>query len=368
MLDHLTDWFDSLGSTAEAILNVVISLAIGIAVGLVAEKIVLVRLRRLAARTTWEWDSLVVDNLRGLLPITAVLMALYFSFPTGVLGSRGSSIHADLTAGLVILMLTIYTARVAAKVVELTTRRSVILQSNSLIKITVQIVVYLLGILVVLDKWGIDITAIVTAVGIGGLAVALALQDTLSNLFAGLQVLVTQKFRKGDFIELETGHMGYISDITWRNITIKTIHQNLIIIPNNKFSQTIVKNFNFPEGNFNVPVTVGVHYDSDLQHVEDVALATAQEVQQEVVGEITGQFRPFMWFHTFNDSSIDFNIMMQADGYRRHFELKHAFIKRLQTRFAEENIEIPFPIRNLYFRNDLSMEADPEDGPAPAEA
>ncbi len=116
----------------------------------------------------------------------------------------------------------------------------------SLLRNLTATLVYALGLLIVLDYLKISITPLITALGVGGLAVALALQDTLSNLFAGIHILATRKVRSGDYIKLESGEEGYVRDITWRNTAIEVLAGNLVIVPNNKVASAIVTNFDLP--------------------------------------------------------------------------------------------------------------------------
>lgn len=337
------------------------------AIGWIVERILMVRLRALARKTAWAYDDIVVKSLRGLIVGLFGAVSLFFLPSFFELKPKFIPVLNDIaTVGLIVVG-TLFLARFMVLTIDKRVEHSEVLQSSSIIRITTRIVIYSIGILVILQTIGVSVAPILGALGVGGLAVALALQDTLGNLFAGIQIILTQKFRKGDYVELADGHNGSITDITWRNITLRTIYNNLIIVPNNKFSSIIVKNYNFPEGVFNVPITIGVHYDSDLEYVEEKTMEVAFEVQREVVGELE-DFKPFMWYHTFNASSIDFDVLLRAKSYAERFPLAHTFIKRLNARYNEIGIEIPFPIQNLYFRNKMSLENGSYNRPAQPDA
>jgi small-conductance mechanosensitive channel len=98
-----------------------------------------------------------------------------------------------------------------------------------------------------------------------------------------------------------------------------------------------------------VLVEVGVDYDSDLEHVQDVACAVGREVMQEVHGGVP-EFEPFIRFHTFGESSVDFTVILRVREFTDQYLVKHEFIRRLHLRFAREGIVIPFPIRTLVGR------------------
>ena len=138
--------------------------------------------------------------------------------------------------------------------------------------------------------------------GIGGLAVALALQDTLSNLFSGLQIIASRQVRIGDYVKLNTGEEGYVTDITWRNTTIRAIPDNMIIVPNSKLASTILTNYHQPAKVMSVIVQIGVSYDSDLAKVEKITLEVAKEILREIEGGIP-DFEPFIRYHTLDRKS-----------------------------------------------------------------
>lgn len=230
---------------------------------------------------------------------------------------------------------------------------SSVIAKTSLVNIFIKVTIFVVAGLIILDYLGISITPIITGFGIGGLAVALALQDTLSNLFAGLQVLVARQIRPGDYIKLESSEEGYAIDITWKNTVIRTWSNNLIVIPNSKIANSIVVNYYKPEKELSVLVQVGVSYESDLEKVEKVVVDTAKEILEKVPGGVKN-FEPFIRYHTFSDSSIDFTVFLRAKEYVDQYLLKHEFIKALHRRFQKEGIEIPFPIRTVYLKKDSS--------------
>lgn len=226
-------------------------------------------------------------------------------------------------------------------------REDGVLPSASIFTNVTRIVVFLIGILVVLDSLGISITPIITALGIGGLAVALALQDTLSNLFSGLHILASKQIRPGNYVKLNSGEEGYVVDITWRTTTIRQLPNNLVIIPNSKLASTIVTNFHLPETEMAVLVQVGVSYKSNLEIVEQITIEVGKDVMKNVTGGVHS-FEPFIRYHTFSESSISFTVILRAKEFVDQYLLKHEFIKRLYKRYLEEGIEIPYPQRDLH--------------------
>jgi len=217
----------------------------------------------------------------------------------------------------------------------------------SLMREMSRIAVLVAGALLVLDNLGIEITPLLTALGVGSLAVALALQPTLSNLFAGVHMSVARPIRVGDFIELEGGTQGWVEDIGWRATRLRQMPNNVVIVPNSKLADMVLKNYEMPGTDQSALVPMGVAYGSDLEKVERIVLEVAREVQQSVEGGVP-EFEPFVRFHTFGDSSINFNVILRARHFADRFLPVHEFVKRVKARFDAEGIEIPFPQRVVH--------------------
>jgi small-conductance mechanosensitive channel len=224
-----------------------------------------------------------------------------------------------------------------------------VLPPTSLLEHLIKVLVFIIGGLVLLRSLGISITPALAGLGIGGLAVALALQGPLANFFSGIHLLLSKQIRIGDYIKLETGEEGYIVDITWRNTTIKQLSNNIVIIPNSKLASLIIVNYDQPEKELSIPINIGISYSSDLEKVERVTLEVAKEVMREVPGGVP-EFEPVVRYHSFGEYSINFTVILRAKGYTDQFLIKHEFIKRLYLRYKKEGIEIPFPIRVIYLK------------------
>jgi small-conductance mechanosensitive channel len=210
-------------------------------------------------------------------------------------------------------------------------------------------VIALLGLLVILNGLGLSITPMLTALGVGGLAVALALQEPLANFFAGVFITLAGQIRVGDYVKLDSGQEGYVVDFSWRSTRLRMLANNLIVVPNAKLAQAIVINHCLPSPDLAVLIDVGVDYGSDLRHVERVVVEVGRDVMREVTGGVP-EFEPFIRYHTFGDSSIDFTVILRAKEFVDQYLIKHEFVKRLHARFDDEGIVIPFPIRTIVYR------------------
>ncbi len=321
--------------------------------GLFVERFVFYRLRRLSEKSPWGWDKVLIDSLRYIPTLWSFLVALYLvseelKLPKSIILVKDKALWV-----LFIISLALFVSRLVGGFLRLYINRyREDLPATSLVVQVSRVVILVVGVLIALDKIGIAITPILTALGVGGLAVALALKDTLENLFAGFHVLATKQIKVGDYIRLQSGEEGFVEDITWRNTILRQPTNNLIIVPNSKLSTSIITNFHMPQPELNVIVPVGVSYDSDLEKVERVTLEVAREVQKEVEGGVP-DFEPRIRLTSFGDFSINFNVILRAKDFESQHLLRHEFIKRLKKRYEQEGIKIPFPVREVYLKDKM---------------
>ena len=221
----------------------------------------------------------------------------------------------------------------------------------------IPLTVYAIGGLIVLDMLGISISPLLGGLGITGLAVALALQPTLSNFFAGTNILSEGVFTEGDYIELQGGPAGYVQSVGLRSTRIRTWLNNDVIIPNSVLSSSIMVNYSRPDPRMNILVTCGVSYDSDLQRVNDIALEVARETI--AANPEAEKEEPWFGFERFGDSNIDFWVFLQANDRVGSFIVTNDLIKRLHARFQQEGIEINYPVRKVVFDSPAPPETPP---------
>ena len=214
------------------------------------------------------------------------------------------------------------------------------------VKRVLPLTIYAVGTLVALDSLDISISPLLAGLGIGGLAVALAVQPTLSNFFAGTYLVTEGELKEGDFIELEGGPSGYIVDVGWRSTKIRSRYNNLVIVPNSHMASSVVTNYSSPTSAMNVIVTCGVSYDADLDRVEKLVMQVAQQVIDESPDAVK-ENPPYFGFSEFGDSNIDFWVFLQARDRWGTFTLTNDLIKRIRATFKEEDIEINYPVRKL---------------------
>ena len=208
--------------------------------------------------------------------------------------------------------------------------------------------IYAVGGLLILDQLSINISPLIAGLGLGGVAVALALQPTLSNLFAGTYVMTEGVVTAGDYIELEDGVAGYVIDVGWRSTRLRTWRNNLVVIPNARFAETIITNYQEPIPAVNVFVNCGVSYDSDLRRVREVC----HEVMDDLLERDSNAVKEYGgWFgyESFGDSNVNFWLFLQARNRLASFELQTVLMQDLHRKLGEEGIVINYPVRTLQF-------------------
>lgn len=322
----------------------------GFLIGLFVHKVIMPLIAKLAHKTSIKSDDLIIKTIDKWVIPWFLALGVFLGLKRLELDS---SFVYWLENGLLIFYIfsaTLITARVVSGMMSIKASDSdTILPSSSIVGNIVRAIIYIVGLLIILQSQGISITPMLTALGVGGLAVALALQPTLSNLFAGLQLIASGKINHGDFIKLSTGEDGFVEDITWRSTTIKAMSDHIIIVPNSKLADMIVSNYFLPFSALSFIVEVGVSYDSDLNHVETVTKEVIIETLNDMEGGVK-DFEPIIRFYGFGDSSINLKAILRVDDYAAQFAIKSEFIKRLHQRYNKEGINIPFPIRTVLMK------------------
>ncbi|HYA12741.1 MAG TPA: mechanosensitive ion channel family protein [Syntrophales bacterium] len=325
----------------------------GFLIGTIFEKIILREIKSISAKAKWISDDIFIKALRGTTTLLFLAAGIYWALETTEISREMLSFLHKVLFVIVIFSVTLILSRIAVGFVNLYSKRAggAFISTSMFTNIT-RILVLIIGILIILQYVGISIAPILTALGVGGLAVALALQDTLSNLFAGIHVIASGQLKPGHYLRLSSGEEGYIADITWRYTTIRSLQNNTIIVPNSKLASAIVTNFNIPDQKILISIEAGVSYDSDLEKVERVTTEVAREVMKDIRVDVPG-FDHIISYKKFGESSIDFHVYLHVKEFVDQYAVKHEFIKRLHKRYREEGIEIPFPVRTVYMKEKI---------------
>ncbi len=341
--------------TIEELLTPILILIGFIVAGYALRFVLNVYITKLTRKTKTKIDDIILDAIK--VPIVAIFLIMGIRFalehtpfiPIGII-----QYLPIISYLLIVLIATWCTARIINGILMYfgTMRPSIRTLVPTLQKL-MKIIIFFVAFLMILNGLGVQVTALVAAFGIGGLAVAFALQGTLSEFFAGIYIMSDRPVRVGDYVELESGRKGYVTDIGWRSTKIRELPNNIIVVPNSKLAGSIVTNYYLPEQQMACLVQVGVAYNSDLEKVERVTIDVGKKVLKKVTGGVP-EFEPFIRYHTFSDFSINFSVILRVKEFVDKYLITHEFMKELHKRYKKEGIEIPFPIRTVYMRKERS--------------
>lgn len=309
-------------------------------------------LKKFVAKTKNELDDALVEVAQKPVYWGVVLGGFYLALTSlKVLANYHSLIKIVTQIGF-ILILMIVTIKSSSIFFDWITKSNKIKKKQAGFILTVRKItnalLYFLALIFILQAVGISISPLVASLGIGGLAVGLALQPTLSNYFSGLYLSADGFVQPGDYIEIDTGLKGYVVAVEWRNTTIKLWNNNLVKIPNSKIADSNITNYNEPENKSSFIVYCGVGYGSDLKKVEKLVLEVAIKTQSKKKHGVP-DYEPAFRYYEFGDSNINFKVILQADKYVSHYLMRHEFIRELKAAFDKANITIAFPTRTVEF-------------------
>ena len=350
-------WWDSVvawsaGSTQALGYEIALRPAVGLPILIVLLWLVAVVLRWLlgtwvakwAAKTASKVDDVITDALKRAVAPFMVLIAAEAAVSSTALGESPAAKDA-LTVATIIVVAWVIVRFVLVIVDAWIAERPKLTPLGPPIKLAVKIAWVPLVLLTVLAAIDVEIIQFVTTLGVGSLAVALAMQDTLANVFSGIQLVVDQPIRAGDFVEVDQGTRGIVHEIGLRSTKIRTLNNNMIIVPNNILAQTIIVNNEAYDRRYAHRFPFGVGYDSDSRHVQRVLEDVLEVAGREVEGILPGPHS--VRFIEFGDSALIFRIDVRLEKYQGRrgplSELHHRILERCKL----EGIDIPFPMRTI---------------------
>lgn len=334
------------------VLAPVVILLTTLIVGWVARRLLFAALIRWSLKTSSKIANIIVRSTKGPFMVWVLMLAIHLAAQVSPLPDKISNLVAKTLLFLLIVSLTAVGSKVASEAIKAYgSRAQGMLPVTSLTQNLAQLAVVVIGLLILLNSLGISITPLLTALGVGGLAVALGLQDTLANFFAGFYVSLAGYVRVGDYIKLNTGEEGYVTDITWRTTTMRALSNNLIIIPNSKLAQAVVTNYCLPDKRVSIPIPVSVSYESDPGEIERILVDEAKKSITEIPG-LLAEPSPVARFTGFGSSSLDFTLICNVSEFVDQYLVQHELRKRILARFRREKIEIPFPAQAIYMRSE----------------
>jgi small-conductance mechanosensitive channel len=162
--------------------------------------------------------------------------------------------------------------------------------------------------------------------------------------------------RVGDYIKLESGEEGFVIEQGWRSARIRTLPNNVVVVPNAKLASTIVTNYSLPEPQMSLLISVGVSYDSDPEEVERILVEEATKASGQINGMLSDPAPFVRLIPGFGDSSLNFTLICRVATFVDQYLVQHELRKRIFARFRHEEISIPFPQRDVHlFTHDTAQ-------------
>ena len=295
------------------------------------------------------WGGLVFSLLESLPLPLLLLAALYTSLELLALPRKIEAIGSKVILALVVIVLFYFPAKVLILFLRRLGRREPGLEQVSEPAIfAVRALFAILAVVIVLENLGISLTGVWTTLGVGSVAVALALQETLSNFFAGFYLLADRPVAHGDYIKLDSGQEGYVQRIGWRSTSLRTLGNNTVVIPNSTLAKAVVTNYSAPEKPMSYSLPVSVSYGTDPKRVETILVEIARQAARDGVEGLLREPPPSVsLIPGFGPSSLDFSLNVQLGQFTDQYLVQSELRKRILARFDQEGIRMPFPTRTV---------------------
>ncbi|MDR1400916.1 MAG: mechanosensitive ion channel [Endomicrobium sp.] len=307
-------------------------------IGFILRKYVAKTIRNIFSKIGFVLNNEIIVISKNYISFWFFLVALYVAFLIAPINNTNTIAHR-LFYGLFAFSMVILFASILSKLLSKSVTEKIGIN-------IIKLVIILIGLALILNQLGVELTPVLAALGLSSLPVALSLQDTFANFFAGVSMIAGKQIVRGDYVKIDlTGLEGTIIEINWRTTLIKDISNSIISIPNNKLLSSIVTSFHLDKSSgVNALIKCGVAYGSDLEHVERIAILATQEIVNKYDDSVK-TFIPIVQFTDFADFSINFTLIFKVESvYKKNF-MQSEVLKNLYKKFNDEGIKIPYPHR-----------------------
>ncbi|ABK98770.1 mechanosensitive ion channel family protein [Pelobacter propionicus] len=311
--------------------------------------------RRLTTFTRSDLDDRILQRLIPHVSRLLTMLGLYLAMHSLPLNERLVVIFSGL---LYVVLVAVFFNLVYHALDELIQwyiagqrERSDALISRQMLPVAEKLALLLLmgtALIIILKHFNYDIFSVVTALGIGSLAIGLAAKDTLAHMISGFTLMLDRPFRIGDRIQLAGGQTGDVLDIGLRSTKIMTLSNQQLVIPNSELCNSMLTNLAAPDVRAKGRINIGVAYGSDVERVKRVLVDTALAVD-----DVLADPPPEAFFVAFGDSSLSMALFFWVESYEILFTTTDRINSLILRRFADNAIEIPFPTRTVIMEKGL---------------
>jgi small-conductance mechanosensitive channel len=317
---------------------------------------------RLAIKVRNDWGEIFFSILQSLSLPLCVLAGVYTALEVLTLPRQYERIGSKTIFALVIIAIFYFFTRVVVLFLGRWSQKEPALQRvTQPAAFLVRALFAMLAAVIIFENLGIHLTAVWTTLGIGSVAVALALQDTLGNFFAGLYILADRPISPGDYIQLEGGQEGHVVRIGWRSTVLETLGNNWVVIPNSTLARAVITNCSMPDERMSLDIRVSVRPGTDARRVEKILVEVAQQAAIDGLDGLLAAFAPdAKLIPGFGPSSLDFTLGVKVRRFVDQFAVQSELRKQILERFHKEGIEMAMPMQTILVSGQYATSPDGE--------
>lgn len=316
--------------------------------------------RSLIARTKSELDDLILGIVLEKIKWIAVVIGAYLATEEITKAVSKDDVTAlqflGYAEGIIFVCAVIVVTATVIRVVDTVVKHAIEMHARKtstrvneallpLLNRVINIILAIIALIIILDHFGQDVSSLVVSLGVGSLAIALAAQDTLSNMIGGFVIMLDRPFRVGDRIQLPGGEMGDVHEIGIRSTKILDFDNNLMIIPNAELVKGRIVNYSYPAQVVRIVVEVGVAYGTDLDKAKYIMTELARQHPDVLDDPI-----PEVFVVALAESSVNLRLVARTADYRKKFLIETKLREQIYNAFREEGVEIPFPQRVVHLQ------------------
>lgn len=329
-------------------LTPILIVLIGSLVGIVLENRLKKLRKKLDTNNRLQQYSFILKSFEGVIFIWLLVGTIALVLPSINLPVSLNILIQKIIIVIALFMATVLASRLAVNAIHAYSEKSnTTVSLTSLFEYLTKVIIFSIGFLIIIQSIGIQITALITAFGVGSLSIGLAFQNTLSNLISGVNIIISGKIRPRDYIKFKSGEEGYVIDVELKYTLIKDIYQNVIVIPNRQIIDASFRNYTLENSWMLLPIKIGISYDSDLEKVEEITLQVAKQILETVEGGYK-EYEPFLRYDNFDYYAINLTVYLKINEYLDRLLITHEFIKEIHKTYQEKNINLAFPLLNPY--------------------
>ncbi|HJU11945.1 MAG TPA: mechanosensitive ion channel domain-containing protein [Candidatus Binataceae bacterium] len=321
-------------------------IAVGVLAGwiivlLTLKRIVLAIFLRITERPHLQHFNSLIDAIAPALTIAIIVSGIEVAAQAAPLPPVWrTDVSITLTAGI-ILALVIFADKISRVWLRREAARyQLFAEGYGIVTGAVRGLIFALGLLMFLESVGISIGPLLASLGIGSLAVALALQETVKNMFAGFFLIADKPLEVGDYVKLQSGQEGQLFKLGWRSSKFRMLTSEVVVVPNSQLIDSIVTNYRAADGDVAVSIDLAVLNSNSPPHVERAVMEVAQEVMASVTSDRAG-FEPEVLFRGISGNLINLTVLIHTQRSDSIATIRSEFIKRALARFAREEIKLP---------------------------